>query len=124
MRVVDILDSALLLFDGQLKPKNIKVIRRFGENATLLCLVGEIQQVFTNLVSNAIDSMQRDGKLWLSVREVVETFVTTKEKAERAWVCGSLARFWTVMGRTYMCVAESAAELRLAWPYRTMELSA
>lgn len=69
IRVLDIFDSVLLLFDSQLKQKNIKVIRRFDENATLNCLVGEIQQVFTNLVSNAIDSMQRDGKLWLTVRE-------------------------------------------------------
>ncbi len=69
IRVLDIFDSVLLLFDSQLKQKNIKVVRRFDENATLNCLVGEIQQVFTNLVSNAIDSMQRDGKLWLTVRE-------------------------------------------------------
>lgn len=69
VRLADILDSVLLLFDTQLKQKNIKVIRRFDENATLLCLVGEIQQVFTNLVSNAIDSMPRDGKLLLTVRQ-------------------------------------------------------
>ena len=56
-------------FDNQLKQKNIKVIRRVDQDACLLCLVGEIQQVFTNLVSNAIDSMQRDGKLLLSVRK-------------------------------------------------------
>jgi signal transduction histidine kinase len=58
-----------LLFDSQLKQRNIKVVRRLDENATLLCLAGEIQQVFTNLVSNAIDSLQRDGKLLLTVRE-------------------------------------------------------
>ncbi len=69
VKLADVLDSVVLLFDNQLKQKNIKVIRRVDQDACLLCLVGEIQQVFTNLVSNAIDSMQRDGKLLLSVRK-------------------------------------------------------
>ena len=69
VKLADVLDSVVLLFDNQLKQKNIKVIRRVDRDASLLCLVGEIQQVFTNLVSNAIDSMQRDGKLLLSVRK-------------------------------------------------------
>ncbi len=69
VRLADVLDSVVLLFDTQLKQKNIKVIRHIDDSATLLCLVGEIQQVFTNLVSNAIDAMKQDGKLWLSVRQ-------------------------------------------------------
>ncbi len=69
VKIADVLDSVVLLFDTQLKQKNIKVIRHVDQDASLLCLVGEIQQVFTNLVSNAIDSMQRDGKLLLSVHK-------------------------------------------------------
>ena len=69
VKIADVLDSVVLLFDTQLKQKNIKVIRHIDESATLLCLVGEIQQVFTNMVSNAIDAMKRDGKLLLSVRQ-------------------------------------------------------
>jgi signal transduction histidine kinase len=69
VKIADVLDSVVLLFDTQLKQKNIKVISHVDQDASLLCLVGEIQQVFTNLVSNAIDSMQRDGKLLLSVRK-------------------------------------------------------
>ncbi len=59
VKIADVLDSVVLLFDTQLKQKNIKVIRHIDESATLLCLVGEIQQVFTNMVSNAIDAMKR-----------------------------------------------------------------
>jgi len=69
VKIADVLDSVVMLFETQLKQKNIKVIRHIDQDASLLCLVSEIQQVFTNLVSNAIDSMQRDGKLLLSVRK-------------------------------------------------------
>jgi phosphoglycerate-specific signal transduction histidine kinase len=42
VKLADVMDSVVLLFDTQLKQKNIKVIRRIDRDASLMCLVGEI----------------------------------------------------------------------------------
>jgi signal transduction histidine kinase len=44
------------------------VEKEYGPAPPVLCFSGEIQQVFTNLISNAIDAMGPNGKLKLRVR--------------------------------------------------------
>ena len=58
---------------GRLLPRSIdqafntRVERRYRPAPPVLCLPGEIQQVFTNLVSNALDALAAKGRLILSV---------------------------------------------------------
>jgi signal transduction histidine kinase len=39
----------------------IKVAREYDQAATLFCFSGEIRQLFTNLISNAVDAMMPNG---------------------------------------------------------------
>jgi two-component system CheB/CheR fusion protein len=65
----DIIESVLFFYEPRLRTKNIKVERRFEPVPNVVCLPGEMQQVFANLISNALDAMDNDGRLLLSISE-------------------------------------------------------
>jgi signal transduction histidine kinase len=58
------LESTLAILAHKLKTKNISVERRFAaELPPLQAYGGELNQVWTNLIDNAIDAMEPDGQL-------------------------------------------------------------
>ncbi|MGB3204281.1 MAG: ATP-binding protein [Crinalium sp.] len=65
MQVVDIhegIDSTLLILQHRLKVRNglseIQVVKEYGDLPLVECYAGEINQVFMNLISNAIDAIE------------------------------------------------------------------
>ena len=68
VQLSEIVDSVLFFYEARLKVANIAVEKQYDSAPPVLCFSGEIQQVFTNLISNAIDAMGRNGKLKLRVR--------------------------------------------------------
>jgi signal transduction histidine kinase len=64
MKTVDIhegLDSTLLMLQNRLKPKAespaIEIIKQYGDLPLVECFAGQLNQVFMNLLSNAIDAL-------------------------------------------------------------------
>ena len=64
IKVVDLhegIDSALIILDHRLKPKlkhqAIQVIKQYGKLPPVDCFAGKINQVFMNVLSNAIDAL-------------------------------------------------------------------
>ena len=58
------LDNTLLILKHKLKTKNIHVTREYAENLPRLTAHGSLlNQVWTNLIDNAVDSMRTGGKL-------------------------------------------------------------
>jgi signal transduction histidine kinase len=66
--VMDILQNVLVLLRGKLRRSEVEVKLDAGSAPALLCLPGELRQVFANLIGNAIDSMSRGGVLRIRVR--------------------------------------------------------
>ena len=65
-----LLDSVLTLHRGRLANAQVEVVRQYRTKTPLLCFEGELRQVFTNLVSNAIDAMAGTrGKLTLRAEQ-------------------------------------------------------
>lgn len=52
-----LLDSVLTLHRGRIANAQVEIVREYRASVPLLCFEGELRQVFTNLVSNAIDAM-------------------------------------------------------------------
>jgi signal transduction histidine kinase len=58
------LDNTLLILKHKLKAKNITVTREYAENLPRITAHGSLlNQVWTNLIDNALDAMQMGGKL-------------------------------------------------------------
>jgi PAS domain S-box-containing protein len=69
----DLLTSVLSIFHGRFLNANIKVESRNRASESVKCFEGEIRQVLSNLVANAIDSMQpHGGRLFVRSREATD----------------------------------------------------
>jgi signal transduction histidine kinase len=67
--VSELIDSVLTLHHGRIHSMQVEVIRDYAPDADLFCFAGELRQLFTNLIGNAVDAMaQGGGKLTLTVR--------------------------------------------------------
>jgi PAS domain S-box-containing protein len=66
----ELIGSVLSIFQGRFLNANISVERRNRVSASVKCFEGEIRQVLSNLVANAIDAMQpHGGRLLVRCRE-------------------------------------------------------
>jgi PAS domain S-box-containing protein len=66
--VAELLESMLPLYRARLAQCGIELELEMTECPPLVCYAGEIRQVLSNLVGNAIDAMGQGGKLCLRVR--------------------------------------------------------
>ena len=62
------LNSVLSLFRSKLVAAGIKIDFVIEEEAEVSCMPNEAQQIFANLISNAIDAMPRNGRLRVRLR--------------------------------------------------------
>jgi two-component system CheB/CheR fusion protein len=67
-RLFQIVDSALAIYNGRLRQSGITLRCDYAGADRLFCLSSELRQVFANLIANALDAMQRDGKLIIRTR--------------------------------------------------------
>ena len=64
----EVLDSVLTMFRGKLQSLNISAEMKAGGELPITCKLSETQQIFANLIANAIEAMQRDGRLVIRIR--------------------------------------------------------
>ncbi len=67
VRLTEVLDNVLALFSGAIAAKDLSVSKRYRVASPIVGYPGELQQVFNNLISNAIDALGKGGKLYLDV---------------------------------------------------------
>ena len=65
-----LIESVLRLYSNKLNSKNIQVECEFGDCPAMLGVPGELKQVISNLVSNAVDAVSPDGKIRFSLKAV------------------------------------------------------
>ena len=71
-RLSEVLDSVLDMFLGKLKNLDIAVELQAGQECPILCMPGETQQIFANLIANSIEAMQQNGRLTIRVRPSID----------------------------------------------------
>ncbi len=64
------LDATLQLVSNFLEERNIQVVKHYGSLPQVKCHVGEVNQVFMNIISNAIDAIGKNGTITVSTKQV------------------------------------------------------
>jgi PAS domain S-box-containing protein len=68
--ISSLLDSVLRLLKGRFSNTHVEIIRQYRAQRQLYCFEGELRQVFTNLISNALDAMAgSSGRLLVRTSE-------------------------------------------------------
>lgn len=65
--VSELLDGVVSIYAGKLKDRGIHVVRNYRPTPQVFIAKGELRQLFSNLVANAIDAMEADGVLTLEI---------------------------------------------------------
>jgi PAS domain S-box-containing protein len=65
-----LIESVLRLYSNKLSSKNIHVEQDFGQCPPMLGVPGELKQVISNLVSNAVDAVSANGKIYVRLQGV------------------------------------------------------
>lgn len=68
VQVADLIDSILDLYTVRMNTVGIRLEREIDNSATLFCFEGEVRQVLSNLIDNAIDASSEGGKLVVRAR--------------------------------------------------------
>jgi len=72
VRINEVVDSALILYQGRLDHAGIEVERDFRESSSILAMAGELRQVVLNLIGNALDAIGHDGRLKIRIANTHE----------------------------------------------------
>jgi two-component system CheB/CheR fusion protein len=61
VRISELLDSILLLYNRRLQTLGVQIDKRFHSEGRVMGVAGELRQVFSNLIANAIDALTISG---------------------------------------------------------------
>ncbi|HEX4029025.1 MAG TPA: ATP-binding protein [Terracidiphilus sp.] len=84
----EIVSTVLALFHARMQAAQVAVAVHVREEKSVACMPSEVQQIFANLVSNAMDAMPRGGRLVIRLRPSRDWRDSTVE-GMRVTVCDS-----------------------------------
>lgn len=77
-RISELLDDVCAVFRPKLQEAEIQVLREYRTEGEVTIYAGDLRQVFTNLIANAVDAMGRHGELRLSIERSPGNEVTVQ----------------------------------------------
>jgi signal transduction histidine kinase len=69
VKLSSLLEEVLILYARRIAEKKLEVIRKFEREESIVAFPGEMRQVFSNLIANAIEASTQGGKLCLHVHK-------------------------------------------------------
>lgn len=85
----DVIENVLALFMPRVRRMNIVLVKQYASrDGEIVALPGEMRQVFSNLIGNAIDAMNGSGRLVLRIEET-RNWLTPSQSGVRVMVCDS-----------------------------------
>jgi PAS domain S-box-containing protein len=64
----EVMESVLAMFRGKLQAMEIEVETKVYGERPISCMLSETQQIFANLIANAIEAMEQNGRLVIRIR--------------------------------------------------------
>jgi PAS domain S-box-containing protein len=68
LSISDVIDSVLNVYHFKLQNKSLRIERQIDTGLTILGLQGEIKQILSNLIANAIDASHQEGTIVIRAR--------------------------------------------------------
>ena len=72
VHIDQLLEEVLVLYRRRIEEKRLQIRRQYGSQQTVTVFPGEMRQVLSNLIVNAIEAMPDEGTLWLRLRSAVQ----------------------------------------------------
>jgi len=69
IKLSEVVDNVLSLFMPRIRRMNVVLIKQYAQSGEVVALPGEMRQVFSNLVGNALDAMNGSGRLIIRIEE-------------------------------------------------------
>lgn len=66
--VAKVIEDVLAIYELRFKYKRLKIEQRIAPGLTLYALQGELKQILSNLIANAIDASRENGKIVIAAR--------------------------------------------------------
>lgn len=83
----DVMENVLSLFMPRIRRMNIVLVKQYSpKNGAVVAMPGEMRQVFSNLIGNAIDAMNGSGRLVIRIEDV-HSWSAQSESGVRVMVC-------------------------------------
>jgi PAS domain S-box-containing protein len=70
LTLAEIIDGVCRMFESPLAEKRIRLERKYETTGQMIGFPGELRQVFTNLIANAVDALGAEGRLSVSISGV------------------------------------------------------
>jgi PAS domain S-box-containing protein len=86
VNLAEVLDNVLTLFSARIRRMGVVVIKNYETNSIVLGFPGEMRQVFSNLVGNALDAMNGPGRLLVKT-EATHAWSRRSSPGIRVMVC-------------------------------------
>jgi PAS domain S-box-containing protein len=86
VNLTEVLDNVLTLFEGRIRRMGVTVVKDYQSELPVFALPGEMRQVFSNLVGNALDAMNGPGRLTVKT-ETSHAWRGFREPGVRVIVC-------------------------------------
>lgn len=71
IHIHDLIENILTVYNSKLLSHDISVDTQFNDLRKILVSKGEMLQVFTNVIANAVEAMRQGGSLKISIRKLV-----------------------------------------------------
>lgn len=68
VQMADLVEEVLVLYAQKITNKHIKIVRNFETDRQATVFPGEMRQVLSNLITNAIDASEQGGRLQVRIR--------------------------------------------------------
>jgi PAS domain S-box-containing protein len=85
----EVIDNVLALFMPRIRRLNVVLIKQYSaRDGEVIALPGEMRQVFSNLIGNALDAMNGTGRIVIRI-ETARNWTTGSDTGIRVLVCDS-----------------------------------
>ena len=69
LQLAELIEEVLVLYGRRINDKSLRVIRQYESSETITAFPGEMRQVLSNLIANAVEASETNGRVVLRVRD-------------------------------------------------------